>query len=134
MSEYDIHTELQADNALDATTIATDTATNGEIIDTALFDSLEFIPRTGDYTDGDYAFSMEHGDDSGLADASAVTAEETIGVAAVLAEANAVTRVGYIGKKQFVRLITDSTNTSTGADLSAIAIQSNAHHMPVADQ
>lgn len=134
MSEYDIHSRLKADNALDDTNIATDTTTNGEIIDTALFDSLEFIPRTGTLVDGDYAISMEHGDESNLSDATAVTAEETIGVATELSAANEVTRVGYIGKKQFVRLVITSTNTSTGADLSAIAIQSNAHHMPVADQ
>lgn len=133
--EYDIHSRQKGEIALDVAAIITDTTTVGNIIDTKDFEGLEFYAFLGDWTDGAFALILEDGDDSGLSDAATVSADNTIGVAASLGADNALTRIGYGGKKRFVRASIVSTSTSSGSDgVGAVAVLGIPKSVPVADQ
>lgn len=134
--EYDLHSNVKQEVALNAAAITTDTTTVGNIIDSLDFESLEFIIQSGTITDGAYALLLEEGDDSGLSDAAAVPADETLGVLTgfVAADDDAAKRVGSIGKKRYQRLSIVSTGTTTGANfMSAVAVLGNPKSAPTAE-
>jgi hypothetical protein len=132
---FDLHHQVEQRTALAIAAITTNTTTAGIIIDTANYTALEFLLIAGTVTDGAYAVSLEHGDDSGLSDAAAVPAAETLGDADIAAaDDDASKRIGYIGKKRYVRLSIVSTGVTTGVDgVGAIAVLGGASHQPVAD-
>lgn len=134
MSEFDLHSNIDDLVALTSQTIATDTTTAGAIIDTKGFESIEFIALSGTITDGAYALLLEEGDDSGLSDVAAVTADETLGALTgfVAADDDTTIRVGSIGKKRFQRLSLVSTSTTSGGVFAAIAVLGHPHTAPVA--
>ncbi|MGR3179841.1 MAG: hypothetical protein ACUZ8E_17515 [Candidatus Anammoxibacter sp.] len=135
MNPFDLHNKVKVLNALDSQTIATDTTTNGEIIDTAAFHALEFILKSGAVADGDFTVALQHGDDSGLSDAATVAAADLLGsIVFLAADDDAAKRIGYIGKKRFVRMTIVSDNTSSGGVFSGVALQGNPLHAPVANQ
>ena len=78
----------------------------GEIIDTLDFESLEYVIQTGTITVGTVSFVLEEGDDSGLSDAAAVSADETLGALTgfLVTDDDSTKRVGSIGKKRYQRL------------------------------
>lgn len=133
--EYDGHNNIDDQVALDNAAITTDTTTVGNIIDTAGYNSLEFIITAGAITDGAYALLLEEGDDSGLSDVAIVPPAETLGALTgfVAADDDTSKRVGSIGKKRYQRLSIVSTGTTTGVDaMSAVAILGVPAHAPVA--
>lgn len=134
---FDLHHKSTAVVALTTQAITTDTTTVGEIIDTADFKGLEFVFLTGTLTDGDYAIDLYESDDSGMSGETIVSAAEMLGDINIDADTDddAVTRVGYIGKKRYVRAKVVSTNTTTGlAALSGVALKVNPNHQPTDDQ
>tara|TARA_R110000851_G_scaffold134568_2_gene269880 strand:- start:3201 stop:3617 length:417 start_codon:yes stop_codon:yes gene_type:complete len=132
---FDLHDNCQVANALDSQTISTDTTTNGEIIDTKGFHGLEFILKSAAVTDGAYAVTLTHGDDSGLSDGVTVNVADLLGsIDFVAADDNVAKRIGYIGKKRYARLNVVSTGTSSGAVLDGVAVQFSPFHAPVANQ
>lgn len=136
MAEYDLHSNVKQEVALDSQDITTDTTTAGNIIDTRGLESLEYIIQSGVITDGAYALKLEQGDDSGLSDAADVPAAEVLGVLTgfVAADDNAAKRVGSIGKKRYQRLSIVSTGTSTGATrFSSVAVLGNPQSAPTAE-
>lgn len=136
MSECDGHSNIGSVIALANQNITTDTTTVGAIIDTAGFESCEFIVASGTLTDGAYALKLEQGDDSGLSDAADVPAAEILGVLTGFAATDDDTtkRVGTIGKKRYQRLSIVSTATTTGGtNFSAVAVQGHPHTAPVAE-
>ena len=134
MQVFELHHDTEQRTGLDITAISTDTTTAGEIIDTAGFEALEFYLISGTVTDGAYAVSLQHGDDASLSDAAAVSADETLGNADfAAADDDAAKRIGYIGKRRYVRLSIVSTSTSTGGTIGAVAVLGTPHHAPVAD-
>lgn len=134
--EYDIHNDMDDVVALDPQAIGSNTTTVGNIIDTAGFESLEYLMHSKIITDGDYALLLEEGDDPALADAAAVPAANILGALTGFTEDtddNSVYRVGCIGKKRYQRCSVVSTNVTTGVDsLGVIAILMHPHHKPVA--
>lgn len=131
---FDLHHKIAALIALAQATIGSDTTTTGVIIDTAGYTALEFLLTSGTITDGAYAVSLQHGDDSGLSDAAAVPAADVLGDADfALADDDTVKRIGYIGGKRYVRLAIVSTAVTTGGAFSATAVLAGAAHQPVAD-
>ena len=131
---FDLHHKIAALIALASAAIATDTTTDGIIIDTAGYTALSFLLTSGTVTDGAYVVSMQHGDDSGLSDAADVPAAGILGDADfALADDDEVKRIGYIGSKRYVRLKIVSTATTTGGIFSAAAVLAGAAHQPVAD-
>jgi len=134
---FEIHHDSQVEVALKSQAISTDTTTVGETIDTVGFEALEFFFLTKTVTDGDYAVDLYESDDSGMSGETIVSAEEMLGDIAYTDDTDDDTaaRVGYIGKKRYVRAKVVSTNTTTGVDIiSGVAVLANAHHKPVADQ
>jgi len=135
--EHDLHSNIKSALALAVQNIITDTTTVGAIIDTAGFESLDFQVLSGTLTDGAYAFKLEEGDDSGLSDAADVPAADILGslTGFVAADDDTVKRIGSIGKKRYQRLSIVSTGTTAGGtNFVALAILSDAHTNPVAEQ
>lgn len=94
---------------------------NGTAIDTAGYDGAFAIAHIGVWTDGTHTFSLEESDASGSGFA-AVAAAELIGAfAAVTSNANPGTKqkVGYIGKKRYIRVVLVTSGATTGALLGA---------------
>lgn len=134
MSVFDLHNNIFGVNALDSGAVTTG-VTNGNIIDTAAYEALEFVVQSGVITDGSFVLSLEDGEDSGLSDAAAVDAELTLGsVEATFADTDdqAVKRLGYIGKKRYVRLVVTATAATTGGIFSSAALLASPHHAPTA--
>ena len=137
MQVFDLHHTSKVAAALTSQAITTDTTTVGATIDRAGFIALEFVFLTKTLTDGDYAIDLYDSDDSGMSGEVIVSDAEMLGDIAFTDDTddNAVARVGYIGKKRYVRAKVVSTNTTTGVDIiSGVALLANAAHQPYADQ
>lgn len=137
MNVFDLHHTSKAVNALNSQAITTDTTTVGNTVDRAGFTALEFVFLTKTLTDGDYAIDLYDDDASGMGTEVIVSAAEMLGDINFSDDTddNAVARVGYIGKKRYVRAKVVSTNTTTGLDImSGVALLANAAHQPHADQ
>lgn len=132
--EYDLHNSVLQKVALNTSAISTNTTTAGAIIDTAGFESIEFIIQSATLTDGAYAIKLEDGDDSGLSDAADVSSDLVLGGLPSFADTddNTVKRVGSISKKRYQRLSIVSTSVTTGGTLSAVAILGNPRVAPTA--
>lgn len=89
---------------------------------------VEFVITTGVLTTGGatYAVTMEHGDDSALADTAAPAAAQLVGTlaAASFAQANgsSVFHVGYNGPKRYLRLTITPTGSTGAASIAAAAV------------
>ena len=152
MAKFDLHNFVKTAFALNVQTINSNTATNGNIIDTEAFESLEFLIFSQTITDGTYVPSIYESDDSGMAGATVVTSDFLIGTTNVvepipsfgspvvdaIADAtftgadddDKVARIGVLNKKRYVRLTLTSTLVTTGGLLGAFAVQSHPHHLP----
>lgn len=131
--EKDLHNNVDERNALNAAAITTNTTTVGNIIDTKGFESVVLAAILGVRTDGTYTLKLEHGDDSGLADAADVAAADRLGSLTAMNASNQVARIGYIGKKRYVRLSIVSTGVTTGvAAAGALALLGHPQYAPVA--
>lgn len=130
MASQDLHNNIDERVALAIQLINTDTTTAGVIIDTAGYESLEFIMQAGVVTAGDVTLIMQDGDDSGLSDVATVASDFRLGSLVTL-DATGITRVGYVGKKRYVRVSAVSA-TSANLTVGASAILSNPHSAPVA--
>ena len=134
---FEIHHDTYVTPALKSQAISSDTTTVGETIDTKGYEALEFFFLTKTVTDGDYDIQLFEGDASNMSDEAAVDSSEVLGDPAFTDDTDddAVARVGYIGKKRYVRAKVVSTNVTTGVDIiSGLAVLANAHSKPVDDQ
>ena len=134
--ERDLHSNVDGRIALAGAAINSNTTTVGEIIDSLGYESLEFFVSMATIVDGAYAFLLEEGDDAALADAAAVSADETLGVLTgfALTDDNSTKRVGSIGKKRYQRLSIVSTGVTTGVDqAAATAVLGHPKIAPVAE-
>ena len=135
MSNFDLHNNCDVQNGLDSQTIATDTTTDGEIIDTKGFRQIEFILKSGAITDGAYTVTATQGDDAALADGVAVPAELLLGsIAFADTDDNAAKRVGFIGKQRYVRFSVVSTGTTSGGVFDGVVVRACPNNAPVANQ
>lgn len=127
-SAYDLFKKILGVVGVEIQEITSDTTTVGAILDTQLFESLVVSLQLGTRQDGDFALLLEHGDDSGLADAAVVGAEDLVGSLPSLDTSDSIDQVGYVGKKRFVRASIVSTNTTNGAFASSTMIKGNPRH------
>ncbi|MBC3889508.1 hypothetical protein GH810_14435 [Acetobacterium paludosum] len=135
----DMYNNIKQQNAFNSQAITTNTTVNGEIIDTAGFNSLTFIVKAGTITDGDYAVSLMEGDNAALTDAALVADADLLGLEAGASftadtDDNKTTRIGYRGNKRYVRLSITTTNVTTGGAISAVAILGNPQFAPTGSQ
>lgn len=133
----DLHHNVKTSPAINpAAAITGNGTTTGTIIDTADYDSLEFAFQSGVITDGSFACSLEHGDDSGLSDAAAVGAADLLGSNPTFAatDDNKCKRVGYrVGAKRYVRAKAVQSGATSGGFLACQAIQGGPKVAPVAE-
>lgn len=130
MRVFDMHHSIKTENGVDFTESDAAAPANAVIIDTAGFESLEFIISVGTVTVGG-AITIEQGDDAALADAAAVSTEETLGSVTLVATENERSfKLGFIGKKRYARLVFAA---AIRAQLSAVAVLGTAHTQPTAD-
>ena len=141
MAGKDLHSNVKELMGLNAQTISSDTTTNGNIIDTAGYESVVLVFFSGTVTDGTYTPLVQEGAASDLSDAAAVadadllpdgTGQEATAIFEA-ADDNAVEKLGYRGSKRYIRPNFVSASTSTGAtSMGCIAILGHPTHMPVA--
>ena len=140
MPEFDLHHNCKVALAI---TPAIDQAaiTDGLDINTLGYESVEFIIWSGTTAAGTISFTLQHADDdgSGSADtyADVTAATDQLGALPVVVAStddDEVYRVGYIGKKQWVRLQSVETAGWTTANFGAVALLSNPVVGPVAEQ
>ncbi|MBX4992279.1 hypothetical protein ABID08_000709 [Rhizobium binae] len=136
MASRDLHNNLGVAVALNIGAISSNTTTNGAIIDTQGFESVEFVIQSGTLTDGSYAPTITEGDQANLSDGSATAAADLLGTAAsatfAATDDNVAKKIGYKGGKRYIRLNIVSTGVTTGGTLGATAIKGNARNRPVA--
>lgn len=113
-----------------------DTALVSEIIDMGDYMSGMFVIMTGTVSDADMTSTvlLEEGDASNLSDAAAVadadmlpagTGQEAAAAPAAASD-NAITKIGYVGSKRYVRLtITPSGNNSGNLPIAVLFIGIN---------
>lgn len=135
MSVKDLHSGMRAVNALTSATIATNTTTNGAVIDTKGYNAVEFVIRAGTVTDGTYTPVINESDNADMSGSNAVIDDDLLGTeaGAVLDTTADVVQIGYVvGAKRYVRLSLVSAGTTTGATaMSAIALLGGAKRGPV---
>ena len=113
-----------------------DDAWVSEIIDTANFDSTEFVICTGSLADADATFTVlfEDGDNSLLTDNAAVADEYLLGTEAgasfTFADDNETRKIGYIGAKRYCRVTVTPANNTGNAFVAGVWIQSGARVAP----
>lgn len=136
MASQDLHNNVFAENGFNTQLINSDTTTNGEIIDTQNFESLEYFIQGGVVTNGTFTPELEHGDDAALADAAAVPSDFILGSLsdAVVDASDEVKRVGYVGHKRYVRLNLVSAGATADGTVGATAVLSHFRHNPTEDQ
>jgi len=130
----DLHNNIDERGALNIQAISTDTTTNGVIIDTAGYESIEFIIHTGTITDGTYTPLLQEDTAAGFGTATTVASDNTLGSLTALTAAsdNVTLRVGCVPTKRYVRLSIVSASTTTGGTLGAVAVLGHPHNAPVA--
>ena len=124
MASRDLHSNIAVATALKHTTISANGATNGEIIDTLGYDSVEFVIVAGTLTDGTYTPSLTVGDASDLSDGA--TATKLLGTIAgatfAATDDDKTKKFGYSGHRRYVRLTMTAASVTTGGMLAAVAV------------
>jgi len=131
MSTQDLHHDILTKSALDYIEITSNTTTNGNIIDTQGYESLDFVLHAGAIVDGVYDAELWYGDDSGLSDAAKVSDDFLLGsledTEFTDADDNKTRRIGYVAHKRYVQIRVNSTGVTSGGFFGAIAILGHPH-------
>ena len=127
---YDLFSNIKKMVGLNIQTIATDTTTVGNIVDLKNWGSCVVGIDMGTLTDGDYVLLLEDGDNASLTDAAVVTDANLRGTEAGASftadsDDDKTSKLGYIGKKRYVRMSIVSTSTSSGAVLGGYVLLGN---------
>lgn len=115
----DLHNSIKRSIAFAPKAAVTDdTAQVSTILDTQNFLSSELVLATGVLSDADATFTllMEEGDDSALSDAAAIADADLLGTEAgasfTFADDSKVLKIGYTGRKRYIRAtVTPANNT-----------------------
>lgn len=129
----DLHNNIEVRKALSNTTIASNTTTTGDTIDTKGYGAVEFAVITNVITDGSYAVQIFEGDASNMSDEVQVAAADLIGTAPtiVAADDNTAKRIGVKkGTKRYMRMKIVSTGVTTGGIVAGACILGNPDVSP----
>lgn len=137
MAEYDLNSSVKV--AMAITPVAATAIADGSDVDTLGFESIIFAIFSGTLGTGTIDFTMQEADDDGSGSPdtySNVAAADILGTAPTIlaTEDDSVFRIGYIGKKRWVRLQNVETADWTSMIHGAVAILSNPRVKPVAAQ
>lgn len=131
MMNADLHSGIKAVPAINPS-VKTDAET-GVTIDRQGYRSAEVIVSTGAVAgDGDFGFKLQHSHTTETGDFTDVTAPDLLGsqIAAGMAQ-NSVYRVGYVGSRRYIRVVT-LDNGGTSVAIGAVAVLSHPNIAPVA--
>ena len=129
----EIHHKSQAVKALAVQDITGLGDVDGEIIDTAGYEACELVFMATLVTTVGASIVLYESDDSGMAGATQVAAAEQLGTAE-LDVGKLIARIGYIGKKRYVRARIPGAPTTDIDEVVGIALLINAMHQPTAEQ
>jgi hypothetical protein len=138
MSNRDLHNNIHPLVGIAPVAARTDdTAIVSTIVDTAGFNSCEFVIVTGTNTDADATFTVlvQDGDASNLSDAAAVADAQLLGtevLAGFTFSDDAESRkIGYIGNKRYVRVtVTPSGNGAGNIFLAGVWLLGHPSYAP----
>jgi len=133
MTAIDRHAGYSADVGFTAV-ILSNTTTFGDILDTEGFLSVNLITSMTFIAAGTFQMGLDESDDPTFTAFNTVDSEFIIGTlpSFTTANANAVTRVGYVGKKRFIRINFVSTGGAVGIPLSVLQAEFTSQPAPVA--
>lgn len=134
MASFDSKNNVKQLLALNPQTIATSTTTVGNEIDTLGYQSLTFLPSIGTRTDGTFTILVQDSDvsGSGFVDVVDDFLSGTESAAAIIAT-NTIKKIGYVGKKRYVKCSMVSTTVTSGStSVQIVAILGDPTHSPVA--
>ena len=133
MATTEITSTINRVSALNGIAVSSNTTTVGNIIDTADFDGgINFTIIASIWTtDRSFLPLIEESEDSGMSGANAVadtnlvpqdfSSSDAPELQATLDANNAVTKIGVVGSKRYLRLSLVSTGSTGGATVNAIA-------------
>lgn len=132
MATYDNASLLKFVKALNIQAITTSTTTAGNAINTLGFESIAFAVELGARTDGTFTPLIQDSNDG--VNYTDVVDQFLIGTEAEASinTANTIKKIGYNGKKQYVKVSLVSTGVSSGATASITAVLGNSYKNPVA--
>ncbi len=124
--------EVSVEVALPSQSITSNTSTvSSIIIDTAGNEAFDVALVSGTITDGVYDLLLEHGDDSGLADAATVATTDLdaaiSSVQIILTDDDTAKSIGYVGKKRYIRVTIVSTGVTTGGAIGVVVVRGRPH-------
>lgn len=134
MASFDLYNEVAVSSGLNIGSISSNTTTNGNWIDTKGSYAVVYTLLSGTITDGTYTPNLQESDLADHSDAANVDTNFIIGTYAnatfVAADDNTAKKLGYAGKKRYVRLQEVSTGVSSGGTLSSTAVLGIPRHAP----
>jgi hypothetical protein len=137
MANRSLHNVLKFSRGMSPVAATTDnTAYVSQIIDMKGYDAAEFVWAAGSIADVDVTFTVlvEHGDNSGLSDNTAVPDDQLTNTEASAAPTfgsdNAVGSIGYLGDKRYVRVTITPAANSGNIFLAGVWIQGNPSLAP----
>jgi hypothetical protein len=141
MASRDLHNSIHTVPLIVPIAARTDnTAIVSAIIDTAGYESAEFVLITGTNTDTNATFAVlvEDGDAANLSDNSAVADKFLLGLETeasfTFADDNETRKIGYVGPKRYVRVtVTPSGNDSGNIFIAGVAILGHPRSAPTAN-
>ena len=129
MSVYDLVNNIKVVNAVNSGAL-TDDLSESAAIDTAGFESVTVIAQMSAFTSGAGKISISECDTSD-GSFTAVAESDLINAPESMAAAGAVSKVGYRGHKQFIK-VKIAKDSATSATAGAVVILGNARHKAVA--
>lgn len=133
MSAYDLVNNIKVVNAVNSAALtddSSDDSSESAAIDTAGFESVTVIAQMAAFTSGAGKISISECDTSD-GSFTAVAESDLINAPESMAAAGAVSKVGYRGHKQFIK-VKIAKDSATSATVGAVVILGNARHKAVA--
>lgn len=134
----DLHSNIKFSQAFGpVAAIADNTPYVSAILDTANFETNGVVIKSGVLGDAGAEFTalLEEGDAANLSDAAAVADADLIGTEAgasfIQSDDNACKKLGYKGRKRYIRLTLTPANNAASAFFDATWYQANARKAPL---
>lgn len=134
MASYDLYNSVEVKKALAIGAISSNTTTYSDWIDLSGTYGVFFDILSGSITDGTYVPVIQESDLDDHSDAANVDPNFLLGTydyaTFVAADDNVAKKLGYVGKKRYVRIGYVSSGVTTGGTLSASAVLGIPRHAP----
>lgn len=128
MSAYDLVNNIKVVNAVNSAALTGDSSESAAI-DTAGFESVTVIAQMAAFTSGAGKISISECDTSD-GSFTAVAESDLINAPENMAAAGAVSKVGYRGHKQFIK-VKIAKDSAISATVGAVVILGHPHHKAV---